>query len=139
MPWNLLGHCEVVTPSIGMDKHSWGMRRLTKEDVLTGLDMTLPLPLDAPDIKLGKIIPGISWYVAAMMWSDATMDYGITESAPKRLKLNVFTPMAIGHRQQDLLNQISSQQQNQAAVKSNDTEVNVEIWLQHLLDGGVVF
>jgi len=138
---NLL-NCSIIAPAIGCSKDVWGIRKLTKREILDSLDvsdtMTSQL-MDRTILFQTKTIPAGLWIVAisAFVRFIGGQHDSLEESVSQKQKLCSNSSLVdLGHHHSDLLNSLSEGKIDQGAVKSDDANVDYSMWLDYFLDGG---
>ena len=146
LPCQSLARIQVITPSLGLSNGTWGIRKLSANEICDAVDISSNiLPTSVPVFSLlndNVVIPARLWMVCGCMTVDVdlTRKNSTTLMAPKRLKLSSLHPPSLGLDQQHLFVQLSKHKEQQGAVKSDDANVDVSIWQNHFLDeGGKLF
>ena len=139
LPWTELIRCTIITPSLGGDNTSWGVRQLTLKEVWSALDIThKPLAI-IPRNVLRSSIPGLSWFAIGMWCGIGETTVQPLNVSSKRLKMDVFSPLPLGSTTNNSVSDLQIKSDNQSAVKSDDATVHIGTWLDHLVHGGVSF
>ena len=146
LPCTNVFHCTILAPSIGLSKQMWGLRKLSLGEVYDALDLSQDLcdkVKNVRDLLGSSVIPVGLWSVAANMFLPitdrvvSTLPHDNTR-AKKRMRITSYAPVPLGTHEKSIFTDILSNQEEQSAVKADDAEVNLNIWLQHYLDGGVL-
>ncbi len=142
LPLNDLVTCNIITPSIGMSASTWGIRGLTRNEIVEALDMScdlVPGRLPTSSFCHDRVIPATLWYVGGCLGCGVTPSTVYPtqgHSSPKRLKLHPFKPAPLGASHESLFSHLQLVKIAQSAVKSDDAVVNTRLWLQHFIDEG---
>jgi len=137
--------CTITAPGIGLENKVWGVRRLTRGEILNALDMSADVVPDEFNWKVlvtPHIIPAMCWFIGAVSWLGVANESAFSrlESAPplKRVRINTVCPPDMGIDQKELLCVTSTIKRDQVAVKSDDATVDLDIWFNNILNGGGV-
>lgn len=141
-----LKSCRVITPSIGLPKGTWGIRKLTTSEILLALDISpdlIPVSTHLLPFLDDLSPPARIWELSGhlvMTFPRAFMpDSEAVPRPPKRLKIDVFHPPCLGVAQDQLLSTLHANKSEQVAVKADTAAVNTDMWLDHFLDEGGSF
>ena len=140
LPWDKILGSTVVTPGICMDKDVWGIRKLFIGEICDALDISDDMIQSTVNLKLhlsSEVIPAGLWKVDDVMFLgiDDNLE-NIKSNTSKRICFDTMAPPPIGLHQKSLLKSITTINNEQGAVKSDDAEVNTEIWLTHFFRRG---
>ncbi len=138
--------CRVFTPSIGLSKGTWGIRKLTISEILLALDISPDLILASTQLTpiLDNLIPPawiweLSDRLVMTLPRDSIQNSVNAPRPPKRVKIVTFHPPCLGVAQDQLFSTLQANKTEQVAVKADTAVVNTDMWLDHFLDGGFFF